>query len=224
MNSVQLIHSVRTRAIVIGILERKEREKEEIRNKILQAARKLMSAEGAEGVSIRKIAEMIEYSPSNIYHYFKNKEDIIEKIISDDYGMILKALSTLKTKGKTPKEKMRESAASYISLAVEMGDSYKNMMQNSSPAVLAHTAVLHKGAAAERPSIAMLCKVLHEFSALSNSSDAELEAVAQVIWSIAFGLSMRFIVENVEEQQRLCLVNQAIELIVRSLESNSEHT
>ncbi|HEX2924955.1 MAG TPA: TetR/AcrR family transcriptional regulator [Ruminiclostridium sp.] len=210
-------------AIIIGILERKEREKEEMQDKILQAARKLMSIEGEQGVSIRKIAGMIEYSPANIYHYFKNKDEIIERIMSDDYRMIMHALSSLQTKEKTPEEKLRESAASYISLAVEMGDSYKNMMKNSSPSVLAHTSVLYKGAAAERPSIAMLCAVLREFPALSGSSEAELEAAAQVIWSVAFGLSMRFIVEKVEEQQRMNLINWAIDLIVRSLESDNEH-
>ncbi len=210
-------------AVIIGILERKEREKEEMQDKILQAARKLMSDEGTLGVSIRKIASMIEYSPANIYHYFKNKDEIIEKIISDDYRMIMQALSALQTKEKTPVEKLRESAVSYISLAVEMGESYKNMMQNSSPSILAHTSVLHKGAAAERPFIAMLCGALREFPTLSDSSDADLETAAQVIWSIAFGLSMRFIVEKVEEQQRMKLINRAIDLIVRSLESDHEY-
>jgi Transcriptional regulator len=66
--------------IIIGILERKEREKEEMQGKILQAARKLMSEEGTSGVSIRKIAGMIEYSPSNIYHYFKNKEELLKRL------------------------------------------------------------------------------------------------------------------------------------------------
>jgi|AGTN01.2.fsa_nt_gi hypothetical protein len=118
---------------------------------------------------------------------------------------------------------MRECAASYISLAVDMGDSYKNMMQNSSPSVLAHTSVLYKGAAAERPSMAMLCEALREFPALSDSNDADLEAEAQVIWSVVFGLSMRFIVEKVKEQQRMNLINRAIDLVVRSLKSNNEH-
>lgn len=194
-----------------------------MRDKIIKAARNLMSHEGMEGVSIRKIAGLIEYSPAIVYHYFINKEEIIETIISEDYGRILKALSSLQTHGKTPEEKLRESAAGYISLAVQMGDSYKNMMQNGSSAVLAHTSVLQQGAAKERPSIAMLCEVLREFPSLSNRSEAELESAAQAVWSLVFGLTMRFIVENTEERQRQRLTEQAVDLIVRALEDGNPY-
>jgi AcrR family transcriptional regulator len=68
--------------IIIGIVERKAREKEEMREDILKAARKLMNSEGVENISVRKIAGMIEYSPAIIYHYFKNKEEIIGKMIA----------------------------------------------------------------------------------------------------------------------------------------------
>lgn len=202
--------------IVIGIIERKEREKEEMREDILKAARKLINSEGVEGVTVRKIAGIIEYSPAIIYHYFKNKEEIVERLIAEDYGKIIKSLSDLQTSGKTPEEKLRASAVSYISLAVEIGDSYKSIMLNNSPTVLAYTSVLHKGAAAEQSSIAMLCRVLREFPALTDHDDLEIEATAQIIWSTAFGLSLRLIVESVDEEQRWRLIDQAVKLILRS--------
>src|SRR3954468_8327242 len=60
----------------MGIKERHTREREIVRNAILAAARGLFLAEGYANVSMRKIAEQIEYSPGAIYSYFASKEDI----------------------------------------------------------------------------------------------------------------------------------------------------
>jgi AcrR family transcriptional regulator len=60
----------------MGIRERQSREREAVRRKILHAARTLFLAEGYANVSMRKVAEQIEYSPGAIYSYFASKEDI----------------------------------------------------------------------------------------------------------------------------------------------------
>ena len=60
----------------MGIKERQERDREAVRRSILDAARELFMAEGFQHVSIRKIAERIEYSPAAIYGYFPSKDDI----------------------------------------------------------------------------------------------------------------------------------------------------
>jgi AcrR family transcriptional regulator len=60
----------------MGIKERHERDREAVGRAILDAARDLFVSEGYENVSIRKIAERIEYSPAAIYSYFPSKDDI----------------------------------------------------------------------------------------------------------------------------------------------------
>src|SRR3954453_9810537 len=60
----------------MGIKERQERDREAGRRAILNAARDLFVTEGFQNVSIRKIAERIEYSPAAIYGYFPSKDDI----------------------------------------------------------------------------------------------------------------------------------------------------
>ncbi len=62
----------------MGIAERKEKQKLEIRKLILDASIKLFVEEGFENVTIRKIADMIEYSPTTVYLYFKDKDEIFE--------------------------------------------------------------------------------------------------------------------------------------------------
>jgi len=64
----------------MGVKERREREKTETREIILDAARELFLAEGYEGVSMRKVAEKIEYSPTAIYIHFKDKDDLFRTV------------------------------------------------------------------------------------------------------------------------------------------------
>jgi AcrR family transcriptional regulator len=61
----------------MGIPERKEKQKLEIRKAILDASMKLFMEQGFENVSIRKIADLIEYSPTTVYLYFKDKNEIL---------------------------------------------------------------------------------------------------------------------------------------------------
>ena len=60
----------------MGILERKERDREDMRRLILGAARQLFLEQGYEKTSIRNIADVIEYSPATIYLYYKDKNEL----------------------------------------------------------------------------------------------------------------------------------------------------
>ncbi|MFN8164688.1 MAG: TetR/AcrR family transcriptional regulator [Bacteroidia bacterium] len=61
----------------MGITERKEKQKAELRQQILEASMKVFMEEGFENVSIRKIADIIQYSPTTVYLYFKDKNEIL---------------------------------------------------------------------------------------------------------------------------------------------------
>lgn len=61
----------------MGSSERKERQKEELRRNILEASLEIYARDGFEGLSIRKIAEKIDYSPAAIYLYFKDKDALL---------------------------------------------------------------------------------------------------------------------------------------------------
>ena len=72
----------------MGIKERQERDREAVRRSILDAARELFVAEGFQNVSIRKIAERIEYSPAAIYGYFPSKDDIFFSLAEEGFRLL----------------------------------------------------------------------------------------------------------------------------------------
>jgi AcrR family transcriptional regulator len=63
--------------LAMGIVERRQREKQQMRRQILDTAMDLFIENGYEEVSIRRIADHIEYSPATIYLYFQDKDDIL---------------------------------------------------------------------------------------------------------------------------------------------------
>jgi len=72
----------------MGIKERQERDREAVRRAILDAARELFVSEGYQNVSIRKIAERIEYSPAAIYGYFPSKDDIFFALAEEGFALL----------------------------------------------------------------------------------------------------------------------------------------
>jgi AcrR family transcriptional regulator len=72
----------------MGIKERQERDREAVRRAILDAARELFVSEGFQNVSIRKIAERIEYSPAAIYSYFPSKDDIFFALAEEGFRLL----------------------------------------------------------------------------------------------------------------------------------------
>ena len=69
----------------MGIKERQDRERAAVRQAILDAARDLFVTEGYRTVSMRKIAERIEYSPAAIYGYFASKDEIFFALVEEGF-------------------------------------------------------------------------------------------------------------------------------------------
>jgi AcrR family transcriptional regulator len=72
----------------MGTKERQDRERQAVTTSILNAARDLFVAEGYQSVSIRKIAERIEYSPAAIYSYFSSRDDIFLALAAEGFHLL----------------------------------------------------------------------------------------------------------------------------------------
>ena len=205
-------------AIIIGIQERKEREKNEKRERILQAAKEIMKDEGIENISIRKIADKIEYSPAIVYHYFKDKEEILNQIVMGTYHQMTEDLSSFPSTG-SPEDKLKMRMRKFIERMTTMGDEYKMIMLNESPAILDHTAVLFKGASTDRPALGVLRQSLQAFYHAQDRliEDDQIEITAQIIWTSMFGLILRIITEKVEEKQKRRLIDEFLEFCILAL-------
>ncbi len=110
----------------MGIIERREREKEEIRNRILDAARDLFAREGYEAVTMRRIAEAIEYSPTTIYNHFEDKEDVVRSLCDVDFGRLLDVLQTQPVQ-TDPVDWIRQLGLAYARFGLSFPNHYRFM-------------------------------------------------------------------------------------------------
>src|SRR5215467_10109960 len=91
----------------MGIRERHERDREAVRRAILDAARDLFVTEGYGNVSMRKIAERIEYSPAAIYSYFPSKDDIFFALAEEGFRFLAEEVAAAAKDVAEPLERLR---------------------------------------------------------------------------------------------------------------------
>jgi AcrR family transcriptional regulator len=96
----------------MGIQERREREKEELRRNIILTASRLISKIGHENLTIRKLAAAIEYSPRTIYLYFRDKEELLQEIIEEGFRRTLEIRRAKPESGISMEERLRSHIAS----------------------------------------------------------------------------------------------------------------
>jgi len=92
----------------MGSKERQERERGAIRAAILNAARDLFVSEGYRTVSMRKIADRIEYSPAAIYSYFPGKDDIFFALAEEGFRLLGAAAERITRHHLEPLETLRQ--------------------------------------------------------------------------------------------------------------------
>jgi len=116
----------------MGVRERREREKSETRDKILDAARELFVTEGYEGVSMRRVAEKIEYSPTAIYVHFADKNELFRELCHQDYARLAQVFQS-SVMSTDPMERLKQIGAIYIDFGVRYPNHYKFMFMTTHP-------------------------------------------------------------------------------------------
>ncbi|HYG02777.1 MAG TPA: TetR/AcrR family transcriptional regulator [Chryseosolibacter sp.] len=107
----------------MGVAERKERHKEELKKEILMAATKLFMEQGYEATSIRNIAEKIEYSPATVYLYYRDKDEIMHAVHSEGFKMLVSHFAPLATIAD-PFERLKRLGQAYIQFCLENAEMY----------------------------------------------------------------------------------------------------
>jgi len=204
----------------MGIKERQERQREEMRSLILQGAGEIIAQEGLDSLSIRKIAQRIEYSPAIIYHYFSNKDHILQSLIMDRYQQLMSGFKNAQIKSTDPLVILKEFLLNYAKWAIEQKAIYTSLMFNTSPSILEYTGVLRKGILGEnRPAINLLAQVVRSLANAPELSDEVVELRVQVLWSAAFGMIIRIIIEDIPLEQQDRLIEEHFKILTKGLQS-----
>lgn len=129
-NNVRFINKVR-----MGHLERRQRDKEETKQKLLQAAREIAIQEGWHSVTIRKIADKVEYTPPIVYEYFENKDDLFRELIYTGFEILQKEFEAASQEETDPKKLLLRLALINWKFVHENPDLFQLMFNLERPKV-----------------------------------------------------------------------------------------
>lgn len=116
----------------MGVKERKAREKEQLKNRIINTATDMFVKEGYDSTSIRKIAANIEYSPATLYLYFEDKDQLFYHIQERAFTQFTDKLNEFSFI-KDPLGRLKSISNSYVEFAMEQPGLYKLMFIEESP-------------------------------------------------------------------------------------------
>jgi AcrR family transcriptional regulator len=206
---------------IMGIQERRQREKEELREQILDAARHMFVERGYDAVTMRGIAERIEYSPTAIYLYFEDKETLIRAICDADFGALAGHFQTI-AGIKDPILRIRAIGRTYADFAREHPNQYRLMFMTPLPGEPADRTSLERGNP-EQDAYAFLrlavSDAIQQKRLLPKHTDPDL--MSQILWSGIHGVVSLRIAKCSDEwvpwRDETTIIDTMIDTLIRGL-------
>ena len=170
-------------AAIMGIAERKERQKKEVRESILQSAWQLVNEEGWQNLSIRKIADAIEYSVPVVYDHFENKEAILTVFNRRGFELLGNNLREAKNKQTESKKQLEAIAFAYWDFAFTHKEYYQLMFGLGMPGCEELAKVPELMAFME-----VLGSTIEQVVKQGNNRNADVILKVRSFWSMIHGL------------------------------------
>lgn len=176
----------------MGVKERKERQKTEMREAILSAALKLFSDKGFDNVTMRNIADEIEYSVGTIYLYFKDKGEIFFELHNRGFAEFYKKQLSVQ-RIKDPIERLKAHGEAYVKFAMESPEYYDLMFISRTPAKEIKKSEHWEEGERTYEILKLNIKQAMEAGYFKN---VDLDVAAFSLWSFVHGMSSLFVRER----------------------------
>ena len=161
---------------------RREKHRTELREEMLDAAREIFARDGYEGFSIRKLAKRMEYSPANIYLYFKDKNEIFDRLVEESFARLLEALPQPRSANhEDPVALLKRSLHTYVNF----GLSHPNHYQFAFLLRPAGPVRPHKQRAAYESLLLKVRRCIEK----KRFRAADVDLTAQALWAATHGIT-----------------------------------
>lgn len=200
----------------MGITERREREKAGTRRLIMEAAREMLISVGYEGVSMRKLAEEIEYSPAAIYVHFKDKDDLIRQTCMEDFEALAKAFSDTPW-SEDAIERVRQLGRAYVKFGIEHPKQYMLMFMTEIPLSPDEQCMATKGDPTHDGYAALVESVRGAIADKRWHGETDVELVAQTLWAGVHGVTSMVVTMKDDPWIEWRGLEDRVELMVRAM-------
>lgn len=180
----------------MGTRERRERERSETRNRILEAAREMFAAEGYESVTMRAIAQKIEYTPTALYHHFPGKQALVSELCRLDFEGLAKWFGTV-AHISDPVERLTAIGRGYLQFAIDNPSHYRFMFMTVLPEVEHPPGYIEESRGNPERNAYVFLRDACEAAIRAGRfrpEYADPDMVAQILWATVHGLiSLRIV-------------------------------
>ena len=197
----------------MGVAERRAREKTQLRQEILDAAREIFATEGYQALTMRRVAEKIEYSPTAIYLHFKDKAELVQAICDELFDGLVRRLQDLGRRHTDPVEYLEAGLRAYIDFGLKHPDHYFVTF------VAGARAVDYKYEdSAGQQAFEFLRRAIEACVAQNAIRKVDVDATAQSLWMAMHGLVALLISDkSFPFVGRQRLIDQLVDTLMRGL-------
>jgi AcrR family transcriptional regulator len=199
----------------MGTAERRARQKASLRGEILDAARRMFAEEGFEAVSMRRLAERIEYSPTTIYLYFEDKAELFHAVCDETFGKLVQRLERQRRlHAGDPVGGLRAGLREYIEFGLKHPEHYTVTFMHR---LKEEEAGAFAGSAGER-AFDILREAVAACVEAGRFRPVHPEVAAQVLWMSVHGLVALLVAKKgFPFAPRATLIEQHLETIIRGM-------
>lgn len=203
----------------MSVKDRRQREKQLLRQEILDAARTLFVHDGYDNVSMRKIAEKIDYSPTTIYLYFKDKSDLMYAVCEETFARLIREFNRLEKDMGDPVQALKKGLHAYVDFGLRNPQHYLLCF------VLPHPHEPHPERYVERDAIGMqafafLVRLVEACVAQKRFRRLDIQVASQALWTAIHGVTAAMIVHpEFPWVKREAVISQVIDSLVAGMEA-----
>ncbi len=192
--------------------DRIQRLKEATRTNILEAAYKIVKEEGWQALSMRKIADEIEYTAPIIYEYYANKEAILEELNRKGFIYLAKEMKDARDKHELPGDQLEAMWMAYWNFAFKKKELYQLMF-----GVSMNCCMGQKLPEVDAPAKLVTDAIRHLMKG-TNPSEDDICKKYYTFWSVVHGLvSINLVNRGTSDQINKQVLKDAIGGIIRSV-------
>jgi AcrR family transcriptional regulator len=177
----------------VGVAQRREREREDVRRRILDAARDQFARHGYERVTMRAIAESIEYSATTIYNHFRDKDDLLDNLCEEDFRRLLGAMRP-DSLPVDPVDRIQQLGRAYAAFGLGHPNHYRFMFMTGGRFENGHEL-----SESGKRSYGLLRDAVREGLERGLLRGRDADTVAQVLWSSIHGAVALLITYKAEQ-------------------------
>jgi len=198
----------------MAVSERRARHRASLRREILDAASQLFVEEGYQRVTMRRIAGRIEYSPTTIYLYFKDKNELLAAVCDETFSQLAAKLERLAKTATSPLAYLRDSLRTYVDFGLAHPHQYVVMFMSPGP----HLELKGYEHSIGSRAFDVLRSALKSCIANGDLHAPDVDVTAQALWAAVHGItSLLITMRDFPFVDRRVLVDHTIDTLVAGL-------